>query len=217
MRPFILADNQELTRAGWFFFIEKNYSDALIHEAVNKKELIQLSSQFPDSIIIIDYNLFDFGSINELTILQDRFKQTDWIICSDFMNEESVRSVIFNSTRIGILQKESGSEEFQGALKQANKGERYISSYFSNMMFESGRQKQSVQPRSVLTITEQEILKEMALGKSTREIAEIRHASIHTIMTHRKNIFRKIEVNNVHEATKYAMRAGLIDMAEYYI
>jgi len=40
---------------------------------------------------------------------------------------------------------------------------------------------------------------------------------MHTIMTHRKNIFRKIEVNNVHEATKYAMKAGLIDLAEYYI
>jgi len=36
-------------------------------------------------------------------------------------------------------------------------------------------------------------------------------------MTHRKNIFRKIEVNNVHEATKYAIRAGIVDMTEYYI
>jgi len=36
-------------------------------------------------------------------------------------------------------------------------------------------------------------------------------------MTHRKNIFRKIKVNNVHEATKYAMRAGIVNLAEYYI
>ena len=217
MRPFILADNQELTRAGWIFFIEKNYSGCQIFEALNKHELIQLCGQHPESIIILDYNLFDFGSISELTILQEKFRQTDWIICSDYMNEEAVRSILFGSGRISILQKESGSEEFLSALKQALKGERYISSYYSNMMFESGRQKQTAQPRNILTITEQEILKEMALGKSTREIAEIRHASMHTIMTHRKNIFRKIEVNNVHEATKYAMRAGLIDMAEYYI
>jgi len=69
----------------------------------------------------------------------------------------------------------------------------------------------------VLTQTEQEILKDMALGKTTKEIAVKRFVSVHTIMTHRKNIFRKIEVNNVHEATKYAMRAGIVDMAEYYI
>jgi DNA-binding CsgD family transcriptional regulator len=37
------------------------------------------------------------------------------------------------------------------------------------------------------------------------------------VNTHRKNIFRKLGVNNVHEATRYALRAGLVDAAEYYI
>jgi DNA-binding CsgD family transcriptional regulator len=72
-------------------------------------------------------------------------------------------------------------------------------------------------PGQILTITEHEILKEMALGKTTKEIALKRYVSVHTIMTHRKNIFRKIEVNNIHEATKYAIRAGIVDLAEYYI
>ena len=51
----------------------------------------------------------------------------------------------------------------------------------------------------------------------TKEIAEKRFSSFHTVNTHRKNIFRKLNVNNVHEATKYALRAGLVDTAEYYI
>ena len=57
----------------------------------------------------------------------------------------------------------------------------------------------------------------IALGMTTKEIAEKRFSSFHTVNTHRKNIFRKLGVNNVHEATKYALRAGLIDSAEYYI
>ncbi|WP_456107024.1 response regulator transcription factor, partial [Prevotella sp.] len=68
-----------------------------------------------------------------------------------------------------------------------------------------------------LTKTEIEVLKDIALGMTTREIAEKRISSFHTINTHRKNIFRKIGVNNVHEATRYAMRTGLVDAAEYYI
>ena len=68
-----------------------------------------------------------------------------------------------------------------------------------------------------LTETEKVILKEIALGKTTKEIAAEKFLSFHTINTHRKNIFRKINVNNVHEATKYAMRAGIIDLAEYCI
>ena len=70
---------------------------------------------------------------------------------------------------------------------------------------------------SPLTVTEREILKLMALGKTTKEIAAERFLSVYTVMTHRKNIFRKLEVNNVHEATKDALRAGIVDVVEYYI
>ena len=76
---------------------------------------------------------------------------------------------------------------------------------------------QITQEENRLTPTETEILRDIALGLTTREIAEKRYSSFHTVNTHRKNIFRKIGVNNVHEATRYALRAGLVDSAEYYI
>lgn len=76
---------------------------------------------------------------------------------------------------------------------------------------------QTTQEENKLTPTETEILRDIALGLTTREIAEKRYSSFHTVNTHRKNIFRKIGVNNVHEATRYALRAGLVDSAEYYI
>ena len=77
--------------------------------------------------------------------------------------------------------------------------------------------KHEVEEKVNLTKTETEILKDIALGMTTKEIADKRFSSFHTVNTHRKNIFRKLNVNNVHEATKYALRAGLVDTAEYYI
>ena len=77
--------------------------------------------------------------------------------------------------------------------------------------------KHEVEEKVNLTRTETEILKDIALGMTTKEIADKRFSSFHTVNTHRKNIFRKLNVNNVHEATKYALRAGLVDTAEYYI
>ena len=85
------------------------------------------------------------------------------------------------------------------------------------MLLDNPKSMDKLPLQDVLTATEKEILKEIAMGKTTREIATLRFVSVHTIMTHRKNIFRKLEVNNVHEATKFAMRSGLVDMAEYYI
>ena len=59
--------------------------------------------------------------------------------------------------------------------------------------------------------------KAIAEGKTTKEIAAERYSSIHTINTHRKNIFRKLGVNTAYEAVKYAFRAGLVDTSEFYI
>lgn len=69
----------------------------------------------------------------------------------------------------------------------------------------------------LLTKTETEIVRAIAQGKTTKEIAAERFSSIHTITTHRKNIFRKLGINTAHEATKYALRAGLVDPSEFYI
>ena len=68
-----------------------------------------------------------------------------------------------------------------------------------------------------LTPTETDILRLIAKGMTVKEIAAERISSIHTIVTHKKNIFRKLGINNVYEATKYALRAGLVEIVEYYI
>jgi DNA-binding NarL/FixJ family response regulator len=69
----------------------------------------------------------------------------------------------------------------------------------------------------ILTETETDIVRAIAQGKTTKEIANERFSSVHTITTHRKNIFRKLGVNTAHEVIKYALRAGLVDSSEFYI
>jgi len=150
-------------------------------------------------------------------ILQARFENVDWILFSDELSDEFMRTLLYNTQSFSVLMKDSSKDEILSALKEALKGNRFICNHVSNILLENNRNIQNQGFKNLLTATEQEILKEMALGKTTKEIASKRHVSVHTIMTHRKNIFRKIEVNNVHEATKYAMRAGIVDMAEYYI
>ena len=103
------------------------------------------------------------------------------------------------------------------ALHEIQKGRRYFSNIVSKSLLENAYKHQSEGTNAKLTATEKEILKDVASGRTTREISENRHVSVHTVVSHRKNIFRKIGVNNVHEATKYAVKAGLIDLADYFI
>jgi len=217
MRNIIIADNQDISNAGWHYLLKNQIDFTAIHDVSEKKELLALLIEYPTSLVILDYTLFDFDSVNELLILESRFAKVDWILFSDELSEEFLRTLLYNTHSFSVLLKDSTKEEIGSALKEAYKGYRYICNHVSNMLLDNNKNQHNLNARQILTITEQEILKEMALGKTTKEIAAHRNVSAHTIMTHRKNIFRKIEVNNVHEATKYAMRSGIVDMAEYYI
>jgi len=217
MRNVILADNQDISIAGWYYLFQGIPDGQVVTEATDKKDLIPLLVSYPNALVILDYTLFDFESVNELLILQARFENVDWILFSDELSDEFMRTLLYNTQSFSVLMKDSSKDEILSALKEALKGNRFICNHVSNILLDNSRNIQNQGFKNLLTATEQEILKEMALGKTTKEIASKRHVSVHTIMTHRKNIFRKIEVNNVHEATKYAMRAGIVDMAEYYI
>jgi len=217
MRNIILADNQDITKAGCQYILHRTFAIDEFCEATEKSELLSLIAKHPQSLVVIDYTLFDFRSVNELLILQERFDKIDWILFSDELSDEFLRTLLYNTQSFSVLMKDCSIDELTSAFKEAFKGNRFICNYVSNLLLDNSKNTQNQSPKHLLTTTEQEILKEMALGKTTKEIANQRFVSAHTIMTHRKNIFRKIEVNNVHEATKYAMRAGIVDMAEYYI
>ncbi|MDR2389465.1 MAG: response regulator transcription factor [Tannerellaceae bacterium] len=217
MRTIILADNQDVTRAGIRYFCERIPGVWTIREAGNKKTLLHLLGVSSNAVVVLDYTLSDLSGVEELIILRERFRQSDWILFSEDLSMDFIRRVSFTSNAFSILLKDCAEEEINEALKLAMLcSECYICRRVVHLL-QDGKPPFEPQESPLLTATELEILKAIALGRSTKEIATERILSMHTITTHRKNIFRKIDVNNVYEATKYALRAGIIDLAEYYI
>jgi DNA-binding NarL/FixJ family response regulator len=217
MRNLILADVQDITRAGIKYlsaFMKNEIQNVL--EPVNKISLINYLSGNNDALVVLDYTLFDFSAVNELLILYQRFPETDWLLFSDELSDSFLKFLVANDLPFSIVLKSSSATEIQMGLKSMFRGDTYICERVRSHLKTLVRDADTLMDHN-LTQTEREILKEVALGKTTKEIAAERNLSFHTIITHRKNIFRKLEVNNVHEATKYAMRAGIVDMSEYYI
>ena len=213
-KTFIIADNQDITRTGLREYITSMFGKCRIVEVANKKELISALIECNGSgIVIIDYSLFDLSGSEELVIIGKRFSNINWVLFSNELSEELIRRLCLENT-ISMILKENSSEEIRSALKCAVRGERFLCHQITNLLL-IGQKKALI--HSVLTATEIDVLRLIACGKSVKEIAVLRTSSIHTIITHKKNIFRKLEVNNVYEATKYALRAGLIEMVEYYI
>ena len=229
MREFIIADNQDITKAGMMFLLGRQKDTSLLLEADNKAELIQQLRLHPTAVVILDYTLFDFSGAEELMVLherfkeadlQERFKEVDWILFSDELSINFLRQVLFSSMAFGVALKDNSKEEILTALQCASRKERFICNHVSNLLLAGNGSSSPTHPTikdDLLTTAERSILKEIALGKTTKEIAAERNLSFHTVNSHRKNIFRKLGVNNAHEATKYAMKAGIVDLVEYYI
>ena len=221
MREYIIADNQDITKAGMMFLLSKQKDVSLLLTADNKAELIRELRLHPQAVVILDYTLFDFAGADELIVLRERFKEVDWLLFSDELSIGFLRQILFSSMAFGVVMKDNSKEEILTALQCASSKERFICNHVSNLLLSGNNQQPTsgthTQEDHLLTTTEKNILKEIASGKTTKEIATEKNLSFHTINSHRKNIFRKLGVNNVHEATKYAMRAGIVDLAEYYI
>lgn len=215
IKKIILADNQHITREGLRNILSR-IDDFEFTEIHTKKELmVELNHEA--MIVVLDYTLFDFQSADELCNLGIAYPTVHWLLFSTELSDEFIRRTYFNSPNFSILYKDSSGEEIRTALLEVLKNRRYICSVVSNVLLSNVYKQQVETERTHLTASEKEILKEIASGKTTKEIAEMRHSSMHTIISHRKNIFRKIEVNNVHEATKYAVKAGLVDLSDYFI
>jgi DNA-binding NarL/FixJ family response regulator len=212
--PFIIADNQDITRAGLHKYIADIFKSSPIIDVVDKKELISvLMKGHGKSIVVLDYTLFDLKGVDELLVLLHRYPEVTWILFSNELSESLMRRMSFEKS-VSMILKDSSREEFYTALKSAFGGGRYHSQVIQGLL-ETHSTKQDNDAH--LTPVEIEILRLIAQGKSAKEIAAQRNSSVHTITTHKKNIFRKIEVNTIYEATKYALKAGLIEMVEYYI
>ena len=213
MRNYIIADNQELTRFALESLLQKDEGN-VIYRAFDRAGLVELLKEHESAVVLLDYTLFDLADEDQLLIVSERFSLSDWILISDELTPQFIRRVVYSSHQFSVVFKDGPMSEIREALNAVSRHTRYLSQRALETII---TQQQEEETPSILTTTEMEIVKAIAQGKTTKEIAAERFSSIHTVTTHRKNIFRKLGINTAHEAVKYALRAGLIDPSEFYI
>ena len=213
MMKYILADNQELTRYALERLIQEKAAND-VYRSSDKAGLVELLKEHENAIVLLDYTLFDFADVDQLLIIGERFSLSQWILISEELTPSFLRRVVYSSHQFSIVFKDGLMRDVREALRATACHERFISQRALEVVIH--HQQEEERP-SILTETETEIVRAIAQGKSTKEIAAERFSSVHTITTHRKNIFRKLGVNTAHEVVKYALRAGLVDSSEFYI
>ena len=214
---FVIADYQDITRLGVVGLIKETFDDKA--QIMTADTLSSLSSLLNNdegvTAVIVDCigkDNIDLFSIDDIHELSNKHPHIVWVVFSNEIPEAVARRLAADN-RFSLLLKSAHAEETVSALRLASVGERFICHEITNVLLNAKNNETFVE----LTETELEILKLTALGKSVKEIANERNSSFHTITTHKRNIFRKLGVNSSPAATRYAIRAGLVELLEYYI
>lgn len=215
---FIIADANDLCRYGFSSIIRDHFQTSKIEVAHNKYDLRKLLANQDRSMVIIDFASMDFDNMEDVHILSMAFKYSRWLFAAFQINESFVLPLTTSFSSANFICKTNDYDIIVAAITATISGKKYYCSEALHLLMqEHGRKKEYSNSRSLLTTTELQLVQLLAQGKTTREIAEERCLSYHTVNTHRKNIFRKLEINSVQELIKYALKNGLVDLTEYYI
>lgn len=208
----IIADPQDITRYAVTVMAERLQLFVAISEVGTFDELIGRLRDDDHAVCVLDYTLLDITE-ERLLVAAERFRKVRFVLLCETLTPAFIKRMAFASRSFSIVMKSSSVIDIRKALQTAAKGGRFLCDY-AHAAISREREFDATSP---LTPTERDILREIAFGLTSKQIAEKRSLSPYTVVTHRKNIFRKLGVNNAQEAVRYALRAGIAVTAEYYI
>ncbi|MCB9232307.1 MAG: response regulator transcription factor [Bacteroidia bacterium] len=215
MKPvrILIADSQYLTRAGLSRLIEGQEELLLVGEAQNSGQLFEKLPELKPDLVILDYHQPGKFSLEDIGKLQQAIPQPQLIVITSDTNKDN----IFQALQLGVtcfLTKSCSQREIQNAIYATHREEKF----FCNTILDIILQKQVHQvpdqepdcEPSILTARETEIIRLVAGGMSTKNIANTLFLSTHTVYTHRKNIMKKLGINSASEMILYAMQSGMV-------
>lgn len=212
----LIADSQYLITESLKIVLQ-NYGRFVVERVVTEKnDLINTLKLKDISILIIDPSLVDIAGFSELKEIKSSFPDLKILVISNNVSKTELMEL--NSVSINdIILKTAGREEVFEALGATLKGKKYYSNELLDLLFEANEKKNPGDETGQLTISEIEIVRLIADGLTTKEIASRKFISFHTVISHRKNIFRKLGVTNISELIMYSIKAGWINTIEYHI
>jgi len=216
LNKIVIADSQFLVVETLKTLLENDERFYLSGIVESQRELIQLLGQSTCNLLITDIALLDYDGVVDLQMIKQNFPQLSVLILTNSISKLDFTEL----TKIGIkniIYKTADRDEVLAAVDASLKGKKYYCGEILDMIIEMGESKAIPEESVHLTSSEIEIVRLIAGGMTTKEIAEKKCISFHTVNTHRKNIFRKLNVSNASELIIHAIKAGLIDNIEYFI
>ena len=209
----VLADDHTIMRHGLRLVLERQPDFAVIGEASNGREAIDLVIRETPDVVIMDIAMPLLNGIEATRRITEERLKTAVVILSMHADEGYILKALRAGAR-GYLLKDSADADLIQAVRAVNAGKAFFSPAVSKVLADDYlrqmRQQGVDDPYDLLTPRERELLQLIVELKSTKDIAALLNLSPHTIDTHRANLMQKLNVHSTAELILYAVRKGVI-------
>jgi len=211
----VLVDDHKLVRDGVRTILERSAEFRVVGEAENGADAVQLCKKSPPDIVLMDIGLQGMNGIETTTELLRHCPAVKVVVLSMYDDENSVVSAIRSGARAFVLKKAS-STELLDALRTVARGGSYLSSQVSDRLL-TRIQRGDVEtrergPLESLSPRELQVLRMVAEGKTSKDIAVLLDLGLQTVRSYRKTMMKKLGVNNVAGLTQLALASGITQL-----
>jgi len=206
----LIADDYPFFRHGLRAFIEEQPGLTVVGEAANADELARLCEELRPDIVLLDVNLAGSDGVVLMRALRERFPTIRHVVFVTPDDEETLAACVEGGAD-GCIMKTADPPLILSALRTVSGGEPWLQREMTGKLFhELRRARQAQRAQADLTDRETEILKLLAEGLRNCQIAQRLFISERTVKVHVANIFGKLGLHDRVQATRYAIRNGLV-------
>jgi DNA-binding NarL/FixJ family response regulator len=210
----IIADDHTIVRDGIRSLLEKQPDIEVVAEADNGRTTLKHAQQLSPDVIIMDIGMRELNGIDATRQIIGKLPNVKILALSMYSDKQFIKEML-KAGASGYMLKDSAFRELVDAIRVVANNKIYISPSIAGVVTRDylkhlAEKDDSV--RSVLTPREVEVLQLLVEGKSTKQTASILCVSIKTIESHRKNIMKKLNIDNMVGLVKYAIREGIIPL-----
>jgi DNA-binding NarL/FixJ family response regulator len=206
----LLADDHALVRAGIRSLLGGMSDVQVIAEASSGEEALEAAARDLPDVVLMDIAMKGITGLEAAARLRERQPSVRVVILSMHSGEEYVLQAL-RAGAVGYLLKDAATGELELALRSVMRGESWLSPAVSHQVVEGYMQRVGGEAApEVLTARQREVLRLVAGGKSTKEIAFLLNLSVKTVETHRAQIMERLGIRDVAGLVRYALRTGLV-------
>ena len=209
-----LADDHALVRDGLASLLESQPDLEVIGTAADGLDAVRQVTQLKPDVAILDITMPELNGLAAARQIREVCPNTQVIMLSMHGTSSHVFEALQAGVR-GYLLKASAGASVVEAVRTVHSGQRYLSAEILDQVINQslsrrlGQHNEMPDPMALLSPREREVLHMVVEGKSSAKIAELLHLSPKTVETYRSNLMKKLEINNLPDLVKFAIKHGL--------